>query len=547
MAESIDHYLDDLLNSDGWTDPIPLASTAGDTAPPFPVGCLPQWMQPHVLAVAAEQQVAVDLPAMLGIAALALVNAKRHRVHIQAEWYEPLNLYLVVALPPSAGKSPVFRRFFRVVEQHETELAAEAGERAERVNQQRRIIEKRMHKAEQAGDDIEAQIALDDLRNLPPVTIPRLLADDITVERLVDMLREQDGRLGLISTEGGLFDAMAGRYSDKSNLDPYLQAWSGDTIRTDRVARGATIVPDPHLTIGLTVQPAVIEALAAKPEFRGRGLTARFMYAIPEDFVGRRNFLTTPPGDQNAADTYTAHILTALRQPLPETPYTLELTSDAHQRFSHWRNALERRRTPNGDLRPMAEWTTKLESSTARLAGLFAIADGANHIDIDTIGRAIDVGDYWLAHARIAHDLWGRDGITAAAGQILQWLRERHGGDFSMRDVYRERKGLFATAEMAVAPLELLVDHGWIRPVDNRPIVAGRRGVPSPRFLSHPTLSVDNSNNCNNHGALVTLGVRDKFEVLSSSSSVSVNAQGIGDMSDKGDMTKPNPPVENPF
>lgn len=536
----LDDYLKGLLDSGGWNDPIPLSASAGDPAPPFPVGCLPRWMQAHVLSVAAEQQVAVDLPAMLGIAALSLVNAKRYRVHVQGEWYEPVNLYLVVALPPSAGKSPVFRRFFRVVEQHEAELASDATDRAERVAQQRRMIEKRMHKAEQAGDDIEAQIALDDLRGLPPVVIPRLLADDITVERLVDMLKEQGGRLGLVSTEGGLFDAMAGRYSDKSNLDPYLQAWSGDTIRMDRVARGATIVHDPLLTIGLTVQPSVIEALAAKPEFRGRGLTARFMFAIPEDFVGRRDFLNVIPGDQGAADTYVARILAALRTPVPEAPETLEMDDAAHQHFSQWRNGLERRRTPQGDLRPMAEWTTKLESSTARLAGLLAVADGADHINAATLSRAVDIGEYWLAHARIAHDLWGRDETAAAASIILQWLREREHGEFSVRDVYRERKSRFVTPDKVVAPLELLADLGWIRPLADGPILVGKRGVPSPRFLPHPSLSVDNSTFRNNHGPHVTHGARDKLKLLSFSSSVSEDAQGIGDMGDMGDNSSPD-------
>lgn len=533
------------LNHDGaWPDPIPLATHTGE-APPFPVGCLPRWMQPHVLAVAAEQQVAVDLPAMLGITALSLANAKRYRVHVQGEWLEPVNLYTVTALPPSAGKSPVFKRFFKAIEQHEAELVTEAAERAEYVAQKRRMIEKRMAKAEQAGDLPGASVALDELRATPPVVIPRMIADDVTVEKMVELLREQGGRLALLSTEGGLFDAMAGRYTDKANLDPYLQAWSGDTIRADRMTREA-LIHDPLLTIGLTVQPAVIEALAGKPEFKGRGLTARFMYSIPPDFVGRRNFIDPHPGDPAAADNYNSRLLAMLREPLPETPEALRLSATAWVRFAEWRQGLEGRRTPDGDLRPMAEWTTKLESSVVRLAALLHVVDGA-HGDIseEVMARALTVGEYWLAHAARAHDLWGMTEAMAGALVILRWLAERGLEEFSVRDVYRERNKRFLTAQDAVEPLGLLLERGWIKPLFDGPLVVGRPGVKSPRFAVHPQ-TVDNSTNCNNHVTHVTLVPKGINQDLSSSSGGSGGSEAIHDMGDMGDRLS-EPDFEDPF
>ena len=44
----------------------------------------------------------------------------------------------------------------------------------------------------------------------------------------------------------------------------------------------------PCLTIGLAVQPEVLQGLAGRPGFRGRGLLARFLYSLPESLVGRR-------------------------------------------------------------------------------------------------------------------------------------------------------------------------------------------------------------------------------------------------------------------
>lgn len=42
----------------------------------------------------------------------------------------------------------------------------------------------------------------------------RLIADDVTPEALTSLLSENKGILTIISTEGGLFDTLAGRYSN---------------------------------------------------------------------------------------------------------------------------------------------------------------------------------------------------------------------------------------------------------------------------------------------------------------------------------------------
>ncbi len=106
---------------------------------------------------------------------------------------------------------------------------------------------------------------------------PRLTSDDVTPERLAGLLHEHGGRMAVMSSEGEIFDLMAGWYSANStpNFTVYLKGHSGDTIRVDRVGRPPEYVEGPALTLGLTVQPEVIRGLADKPGFRGRGLLGR--------------------------------------------------------------------------------------------------------------------------------------------------------------------------------------------------------------------------------------------------------------------------------
>ena len=92
------------------------------------------------------------------------------------------------------------------------------------------------------------------------------------------MLAEQGGRIASMSPEGGVFDLMAGLYS-KSGMPQfgvYLMGHAGDDLRVDRISRKGEHVKRPALTMGLAIQPTVLEGLLENSAFRGRGLLARF-------------------------------------------------------------------------------------------------------------------------------------------------------------------------------------------------------------------------------------------------------------------------------
>lgn len=128
----------------------------------------------------------------------------------------------------------------------------------------------------------------DEIANFKLVTAPRLLADDATPEAMTKLLSEQGGVMTIMSTEGGIFEILAGRYSGTINIDAFLKAHTGDPIIVDRISRPPLYIPSPRLTMVLTVQPSVIKDLADKPGFRGRGLLARCWFSVPNSMVGYR-------------------------------------------------------------------------------------------------------------------------------------------------------------------------------------------------------------------------------------------------------------------
>lgn len=486
-------------------EPIPLGEKF--ERPDFPVDVFPEWVRHQVAQVADELQITPDLPAQLAITALSMAVAGRAHVQVNGPWTESLNTFTVTALPPGAGKSPAFRAMLAPLEEYEAELAEAAAETFNRVKLERDMIESSLDKAKRKGERAEALALQDELNEKPLPVIPRLMVDDVTPEKLGEMLAEQSGRIALVSSEGGLFDMMTGRYSDSSNLDLYLQAWSQDTVRVDRVSGRELVIRRPTLTVGLTVQPRVIRKLADRPELQGRGLTARFMYSVPADTVGRRDLSRTSTWNEAVASMYARQIVGLSVQverdfvEADERSVMMRFTPDAREMFLAWRQDHERRLAPDGDLRFMAEWVTKLQSTTARLAGLLHLARCSNAyepISGSTMAAAIRVGDYWEAHAKVVHDLWTVDDVMQKAVQLIEWVAEQGLSEFTTRDVQRGLRRSFEKVEQMTDPLNVLMDRGWVRPLFEGNVTVGQRGKPKVFAVNPHTKTLAQS------GALAT-------------------------------------------
>jgi hypothetical protein len=164
--------------------------------------------------------------------------------------------------------------------------------------------------------------------------------DDVTTEKLTQVLSDNDGRAAIISTEGGIFDTLAGIYTKNVNIDVMLKGYSGDPIKVDRIGRCSESVMDPALTILLMAQPSVLSGLMKNDTFRGRGLTARFLYCIPTSYVGSRKYRSAPvPKEVRLA--YETQIRNMLEDEYPKEPEIITLSPEADEMIEAFAEELE--------------------------------------------------------------------------------------------------------------------------------------------------------------------------------------------------------------
>ncbi len=478
-------------------EPVPLS--ARRLLPPFPVDVLPPWIADMVAAEAEFRQTPLDLPGCLALACLATAAGGRVEVEVRPGWREPVNLYVVVALPPGNRKSPTFGALVAPIldAQHAMQEAtkplrarAEIEREAAQAQAQtaKRAIESAYGSEHADKAFAEAEAAAMAAEDITVPTVPRLVADDVTPEAAASLLAEQGGRLAVLSAEGGIFATLAGRYSGAPNLEVFLKGHSGDLLVVDRKGRENETVERPALTLGLAVQPDVLTDIATMPGFRGRGLLARILYALPTSPVGRRK-IGTPPVAEPIATAY-AFTLRALVLSLAEwtDPAVLPLTADANDAVLHLEELIEPRLQPErGDLAPIVDWASKHTGAIVRLAGLLHVAtyrDALTRpITAATIEAAARLGTYYLGHALAVFDLMGADPMIEHARAALEWIVRRD--TFTRRDLFTAiRRGRFRKVTELDPVLDLLSAHGFIRPGPAPPPTGGRPA--SPPYEVHP-------------------------------------------------------------
>lgn len=408
--------------------------------PPFPLEVM-GWMTKPITDLATQLQVPVDLVAMMTLATIAATIRGRIRVHITPHWEEPLNLYIAVALPSGETKSPALARIIAPLRAREQKARDEAAEiikdrkfkKAFAEDRAKRLRDKALR---DNGDRYDIMAAIDaaqqaakEADSITVPVMPRWLAGgDITPESLVVKLAEQGGALAHLSAEGELLDAiLGGRYSNGSpHLSALLTAHDGrEPILVHRKGADDIEVQQPCLTLGLAVQPQVLQQLGSVDVAMRRGLGARFLYSIPRSLVGHRD-MTLPRGSEDI-EAFSRLIagVEAIASAAPQVSRILStsapdqgqngpgfgvseatIPSFVKREFSqrggtsedsediplirvcfnlsslslllHYREELEpRRAAETGDLGEINSWANKLDGHLARLAALIQIVHNA--------------------------------------------------------------------------------------------------------------------------------------------------------------------------
>ena len=509
-------------NDPEWDTPVPFDNY---NPPEFPIEALPPTIRAYAVSAAESIQVPVDMCASACLAVLALCMQGKYSIMGKADWFEPLNLYVLCIAMPSERKSTILSKVAGPINSYEADYNRRHALDIENSRNEYAIMEKtrerlitmiadkkagksgaseKLKKVEEEMGNSEERVAklTEEILNFKFKQSMKLYCEDITSEKLASVLEENDGSIGILSSEGGIFEIMNGAYSSNNapKIDVFLQAWSGDSIRVDRVNRPSNNIEHPALTMLLMVQPHVISGLVNNKTFSGRGLTARFLYCMPKSAVGHRRFDTVPI-PETVNENYHDLMTNLLDDEKKEKPKLIRLSDEAREYLKAFYEQLE----PNipAEYAELAGWMGKLVGTILRIAGIFTRAMVADRIarasfdeiqDMDTdtdnlvvsgetMKGAIAVGEYYFEHARAAFSLMGADEVSEMAAFALEVIGRKGLNGFKTSDLMRACKK-FKTADYANEILRRLTEMGYLREEKPESKKSGR--PPAPKYHVNP-------------------------------------------------------------
>ncbi|MEI6730189.1 MAG: DUF3987 domain-containing protein, partial [Pseudomonadota bacterium] len=409
--------------------------------PEIPEILLPDNLQDYAssLTKAAEVSSGMVVAAILGILSVAL--CKKFVVSPKDGWFEPINIYPLVALPPASNKSLILKNVtFPLIEWEKEQKAIKEPEVKRKLSlrkSEEKIIEgmrtqltkpNTLNKLEQFKQDIaDKEASLSEIEYLP-----KLFGNNFTPESLADDVFEQGGKFAVISDEGGVLETLAGLYSSgNANVDIVLKGIDGGDTRIRRKTYNYNI--NPYLTFLLIVQPQILLNMNSKKAYTGNGMLERFLYVIPKSNLGYRTHETTI-SPQYQKDNYQVIIQNLLNLKDPEKPTILKLSPDALKDWQDFQKSIEHQLRPGGKLEVCVGWGGKICGFTLRLAGLIHVCEtlGSNlEISTEAMTKALTLAGLLCDHAVAAFVGMGAEQSVKDAKDILKWIEELRQPSFS--------------------------------------------------------------------------------------------------------------------
>ena len=488
------------IDEEAWAPPVPLTEQHG---PPFPLDALPDDTRRYAEAVAMSIQVPVDLVVAEMLGAGAAAAAGRCVIRVHKQFFQPLNDYHMSVGKSGERRTPTQEFVMAPIREQQKKLRqASEADRAE-AQAMKDVLEAKLKNAKTqlaAGEAIEEEVkelakAVAEKKVPPP---PQLIADDITPEAVGRRLAEQDGRLAIVSSEGGIFDTIAGRYNDGLlNADVFLKGYSGEPIIVDRSRSDSVSVDNPTLTMVLSVQPDVVVSLGTKKSLRGRGLTARFSYYVPPSKVGYRDDDNAPLVPPNLIKAWDETLTAIMRIPTPPEgeEHAIRLSDDAMSLFRGFRKKVEVLLRPGEKLSDLDEWGGKLTGKTLRMAGILHLfqnryGDGRQNpwdipISRETMRAAVRISNYLIDHALVFFAMMRADNRMELARKAWEAIRRAKWETFSVRELFQRVRRSFQDVGELEGALTMLEDLGYVRR-DQPTAQQGAGRPPSPSFSVNP-------------------------------------------------------------
>ena len=425
-----------------WEKPLPLNVFE---LKPFPVESYPKEISDFVKALSVSTQTATEMSSIAVLGALAICNQGKFVVRIKPEYCEPLSLYTVAVAEPGERKSAVIRAVSLPIRNFELEYNKLHKSEIIQSVATYRSLQKRVEETEK--NFAKGKVLLDEVlksaenfENFKQKLPLKLLVDNATTEKLVDLMQEQGGKIAITSAEGGIFKNFGSDYKKDVDIDPYLKAHDGDSISFDRINRSANYIENPALSMLISTQPQRIQKFIENNEYKNCGLVARFLIVFCKSNQGYRNV-----DPQEIPQEVFENYQNLSQRMLSRNCNNKEIfrSKNAKAEYLNFQQTIEEKLIDKWH--NMRDFASKIPGTMLRIAGLLHCVEFEKpqeiNISEETIKKAIDITMYIANSTEQLYSNSNKHSEVNNAKYLLNRIRNLEKLEFDKQELYQICKG----------------------------------------------------------------------------------------------------------
>lgn len=238
----------------------------------FPIEIFPEFIQNYIIECNDKLDNNIDYMGSALLWAMSVIVGNSIQIEVKKGWRESPVLWISIVGRAGIGKTPsIDNTLFPL----------------ERINSKEI---KKYIKDKELFDQYEA-LSKKEKEDYPEIKKPvkkQFIANDITLEALVDLHQESDNSVGVFKDElaGWLKDM--NKYRAGSDLEFWLSTWSGKSVNLNRMTRSGSFIDRPFIPVFGGIQPSIFNSFYTDDN-KENGFMDRILLSYPEVNVDKYN------------------------------------------------------------------------------------------------------------------------------------------------------------------------------------------------------------------------------------------------------------------
>jgi hypothetical protein len=238
----------------------------------FPIEIFPKPIQSYILECYSKLDSNVDY---MGCSLLWLISVcigNSIEIEVKRGWNENATLWLSLVGKAGIGKTPSINNIIFPLQKINSREIKNYYKELEKFEFYDNLSKKEKEEFPEVSKPIKKQF----------------IANDITLEALVDLHQESDNAVGVFKDElaGWLKDM--NKYRAGSDLEFWLSCWSGKSVSLNRLTRKGSFVEKPFIPVLGGIQPNILNSFYTE-ENKDNGFMDRMLLSFPDSKIEMYN------------------------------------------------------------------------------------------------------------------------------------------------------------------------------------------------------------------------------------------------------------------